>query len=182
MEGGIRAWEGKVATGGVEAGMAFFTPAVGTLQMVALAWAMEEGSRRFYQGACERLRADAEAARLLGELVHAEEEHKRGLLAGYEHLAGKPADPASLVQELAGTGSGDTMEGGVPVAAALAWLEGKDLAVVLELAMGLEINAYDLYIKMERRVDAELRWIFAGLAREEQRHLERLAGLLDRRL
>ena len=171
-----------VATGGPEAGMAYFAPAAEIREMVALAWAMEEGSRRFYQGAGERLQSDPEAAELFRQLVQAEEGHKRSLLAGYEHLAGRPAEPASLVPEMGEAGSGDTMEGGTPVREALAWLEGRELTDVLDLAMGLEINAYDLYIKMARRVDEESRPIFAGLAREEQQHLERLGQLLDRRL
>jgi rubrerythrin len=182
MEGGIRAWNGMVATGGLEAGMAYFTPAAKMREIVALAWAMEEGSRRFYQGAGDRLQAEPEAAELFRHLIQAEEGHKTSLLASYGHLADRPADPASLAHGMEGTGSGDIMEGGIPVGEALSWLEGRELAEVLELAMGLEINAYDLYIKMGRRVAGEERQIFAGLAREEQQHLERLAQLLDRRL
>jgi sulfur-carrier protein adenylyltransferase/sulfurtransferase len=182
MEGGIRAWNGMVATGGLEAGMAYFEPAAGLREMVALAWAMEEGSRRFYQGAGERLQSDPEAAELFRQLIRAEEGHKRSLLASYDHLAGRPADPASLAADMEEAGGGGTMEGGISVREALSWLEGRELAELLELAMGLEINAYDLYIKMGRRVGDEERQIFAGLAREEQQHLERLAQLLDRRL
>jgi rubrerythrin len=183
MEGGIRAWHGMVATGTFEAGMAYFPPGADTREIVALAWAMEEGSRRFYRGAGERRQADPEAVELFRQLAEAEDGHKRHLLASYEHLAGRAADPASWAQARGAAGDGAIMEGGLPVEAALGWLAGRDLVDVLDLAMGLEINAYDLYIKIGRRVEEEnARRIFAGLAKEEQQHLARLGQLLDRRL
>ena len=75
------------------------------------------------------------------------------------------------------------MEGGVAVKDALEWIKGKGVAESLELAMGMEVNAYDLYIKMSRAIeDKQAQQIFEKLSEEEQVHLERLAGLLDKRI
>jgi rubrerythrin len=47
----------------------------------------------------------------------------------------------------------------------------------------MEVNAYDLYIKMSRTIeDKQAQQIFEKLSEEEQVHLERLASLLDKRV
>ena len=63
----------------------------------------------------------------------------------------------------------------------LAWAEGKTLGEVLELAIAMEANALDRYIKMGRAVaDERSREVFLALSREERNHLERMASLLER--
>jgi len=54
---------------------------------------------------------------------------------------------------------------------------------ILELAISLETNSYDLYIKMERQIeDKNSKQVFVLLSREEKEHLARLAALLDKKL
>jgi hypothetical protein len=48
MEGGISAWDGLVAAGPPEAGMARFAAAASAEELIALAWYLEAGSRTFY--------------------------------------------------------------------------------------------------------------------------------------
>ena len=49
--------------------------------------------------------------------------------------------------------------------------------------MAMEVNAYDLYIKMSRAIkDEQAQTIFEKLSEEEQVHLEKLAELFDARL
>jgi len=72
------------------------------------------------------------------------------------------------------------MEGGIRVDETLLWARDKDLHSILEFAISLETNSYDLYIKMGRRVEGDARKVFSLLADEEKRHLERLAALLEK--
>ena len=59
--------------------------------------------------------------------------------------------------------------------------KGKTLEEILELAIAMEANALDRYIKMGRAVtDERSREVFLALSREEQKHLERMTSLLDR--
>jgi len=178
MLGGIRAWEGLTAPGQPEAGMAFFTMAARAEELIALAWLLEEGSRRFYEEA-QRSLADSGVQKLLSGLVSAEEHHKASLEKLYQTLTGSlpgKGFPSSLLSDAA---PGDYMEGGVRVSEALEWVKGKNTSEFLELAMSLETSSYDLYIKMERRVEAEnSKKVFSLLANEEERHLESLAALL----
>ena len=183
MEGGIRAWQGMVARGEPQAGMAYFSPAADAEEIVGLAWSLEEGSKIFYQGVSDQFKDDKEADEMFKWLVSAEKNHEEHLLTTYEKLTGKKADFAKLRDKFSDSLSGAVMEGGIPVKEALAWVKDKNVSESLELAMAMEINAYDLYIKMSRSIeDDQARHIFKKLSEEEQGHLKRLAGLLDKRL
>ena len=181
MEGGIRAWEGGVAEGLPEAGMDYFTTAGKPEEFIALAWMLEEGSRRFY-AEVPALVADEDTKKLFSELATAEEHHKASLVNLYKTFAGEgPRQdfPGPLVPAEA---TGDIMEGGMRVSEALEWVKGKNSDAIFELAMALETNSYDLYIKMRRQMkDDKSRQVFDQLSKEEKKHLELLAALFERK-
>ena len=183
MEGGIRAWKGLVAHGQPEAGMAFFSPAANAEEIVGLAWSLEEGSKFFYQGISEHFSNDKEAQKMFNWLVSAEKNHEKHLLQTYEALTGTQPDFEKLRAKFSDSLNGTVMEGGIPVKEALAWIEDKEVSDSLELAIAMEVNAYDLYIKMSRAIeDKPAQLIFEKLSEEEQVHLEKLADLLDKRI
>ncbi len=183
MAGGIKAWDGEIAVGVPEAGMAHFAAAVTFEQLVALAWGLEEGTRLFYQGVGERLHGAVEEVQLFKELAVAEILHQQSLLAAYGAVTHLDFDFEPHRQQLGGAIAGEIMEGGIPVDKGLAWADERSVAEILDFAMAMEVNAYDLYVKMGRRVDAEnAKQIFWTLAAEEQIHLQRFAKLLDNRL
>ena len=180
MEGGIHAWQGLSAAGAPEAGMSFFPDRAGPTELIALAWMLEEGSRKFYASIAGTV-ADNETAKLFQDLVAAEEHHKASLLGLYRDITNTepgPDFPRSVI-----TADEDRMEGGIRVSEALAWAKGRDGRDLLELSMALETDSYDLYIKMGRRVDAvEAKGVLDRLVEEEKEHLARMAVLLDRKL
>jgi rubrerythrin len=183
MKGGIKAWEGMTAHGEPESGMAYFSPAADVEEVVGLAWAMEEGSKSFYQGVSQQFENDREAGDMFHWLVAAENNHEKNLLQTYESLTGEKPDFAKLRAKFGDSLSGSVMEGGIPVKEALAWLQGKGVTDSLELAMSLEVNAFDLYIKMGRAIeDEQAQQVFAKLSEEEQVHLKKLADLLDKKI
>jgi rubrerythrin len=183
LEGGLRAWKGMVAHGLPEAGMAFFSPAANGEEVVGLAWALEEGSKLFYQGISEHFADDPEAQKMFEWLVAAELSHEKHLLETYEGITGMQPDFVKLRAKFSDSISGTVMEGGIPVKDALEWAKDKGVTDSLELAMSMEVNAYDLYIKMSRAIeDKQAQQIFEKLSEEEQIHLEKLADLLDARV
>lgn len=183
MEGGIRSWKGFVAHGLPEAGMAYFSPAANAEEMVGLAWSLEEGSKLFYQGVADHFSQDKETQEMFNWLVAAEKNHEKHLVETYESLAGSTPDFQKLRNKFSDSLSGSVMEGGIAVREALDWIKGKDVSESLELAMSLEVNALDLYIKMSRAIeDDQAQQIFEKLSEEEQVHLEKLADLLDKRI
>ena len=182
MEGGIKAWEGLKAVGAPEAGMAYFTQADRPETLIALAWLLEEGSRKFYSG-LPALVSDDDALKLFGQLASAEEHHKSLLTGLYKNLTGNEPGAGFPGSLLGGEPKNDSMEGGVRVSEVLAWVKGKDLHDVLELALSLEANSYDLYIKMGLSVTGKnSQEVFRVLMTEEKNHLSRLAALLDRKI
>ncbi len=183
MEGGLRAWNGMVAHGQPEAGMAYFSPAADGEDIVGLAWSLEEGSRLFYQAVSEHFNDDKETQQMFSWLVSAEKNHEKHLLETYESLTGTQPDFEKLRAKFSDSLNGTVMEGGIPVKEAIAWIKGKGVSESLELAIAMEVNAYDLYIKMSRVTeDKQAKQIFEKLSAEEQVHLEKLASLLDDRI
>jgi rubrerythrin len=183
MEGGIRAWRGNVAHGMPEAGMAYFSPAANAEEIVGLAWALEEGSKFFYQGITEHFKDDEEAQKMFNWLVSAENNHEKHLLETYETLTGVKPDFKKLRDKFSDSLNGSVMEGGIAVKEALEWIQDKGVSESLEMAIAMEVNAFDLYVKMSRAIEDEpAQQIFEMLSEEEQVHLQKLAGLLDKRI
>ena len=182
MEGGIRAWEGGVAEGLPAAGIAYFTAAGKPEEFIALAWMLEEGSRRFYSEV-PALVADEETKKLFRDLTTAEEHHKASLVSLYKTFTGAEPGEDFPGPILPSEETGDIMEGGMNVSEALNWVKGKNPAAIFELAMALETNAYDLYLKMRYQLKDETSGqVFYHLAKEEKKHLELLAALFERKV
>lgn len=174
MEGGIRAWNGLRAAGPPDAGMAYFEPAQKPEEMIALAWILEEGASKFYREMGKRQKGPDEAA-LFQELSDDEEKHKSSLFKIYQRRTGKDADPGFPRSLLSLESGVDYLEGGVVLNKALEWAQGQELRDILDFSVSLEVNAIDLYIKMERKVESgEAKEIFQGLSNQERNHLKRL--------
>ena len=180
MEGGIHAWKGLVAMGVPEAGMAYFPPGAKPEELIALAWMLEGGTKKFYS-AVPGSGKKGEVADFFRQLAGDEEKHQSALLNLYRKVSGRDTDPGFPGSVISADPGEEFMEGGMRVKEALAWMEGKTLRDVVELALSLEVNASDLYIKMERRVeDPQAREAFQVLSNQERKHLERLTELFEK--
>jgi sulfur-carrier protein adenylyltransferase/sulfurtransferase len=182
MEGGIRAWTGLVAEGTPESGIAYFSPAAKPEEMVALAWYLENGSRRFYAELARTLTED-DMADVYGQLASVEERHQATLLNLYKELSEATPDAGFPKSVISAKDEDDVMEGGMRVTEALQWVKGKRVTEIIELSLSLETNAYDLYLTMEQRLkDQPSARVFRALSGEEKQHLERLGSLLEKRM
>jgi sulfur-carrier protein adenylyltransferase/sulfurtransferase len=182
MEGGINSWKGLTAEGPPESGMSYFPEASKPEDLIALAWLLEDGSRKFYSSLAGLLK-DQEAKGLFAELTAAEKRHQASLLD--LHKAWSNATPESGLPgaAISPVHEGDVMEGGIRVSEALHWAGGKSLTEVVEFALSLETNSYDLYVKMGRRMkDRRSAQVFHVLSAEEKLHLERLSSLLEKKM
>jgi rubrerythrin len=182
MEGGIRAWKGLVAEGTPESGIAYFSPAMKPEELVALAWCLENGSRRFYAELARTL-IEADMADVYSQLASVEERHQATLLDLYKELSGATPDAGFPKSVISAKDEDDVMEGGMRVTEALQWVKDKRVTEILELSIALETNAYDLYLTMEQRLkDQPSSRVFRVLSGEEKQHLERLGSLLEKRM
>jgi len=182
MEGGIKAWKGLVARGAPEAGMAYFSPANRTEELMALAWLLEDGSSKFYSEMAEMLE-EREVVNLFKGLSADEEAHKSSIFKIYQEFSGQrsaPGFPGSVITVKPGA---EYMEGGVDVREALEWAKAEKPGEILEFSISLEVNSHDLYIKMERTVeDKEAKGVFNKLSEEEKKHLARLSSIFEKGL
>ncbi len=182
MQGGINAWKGLIAEGAPESGIAYFSSAATAEELIALAWWLEDGSRKFYSGLAA-VTGDQEAKNLFKDLTKAEEHHQTSLLDLYKVLSGLTSESGFPGSVMAPEKEGDVMEGGIRVSEALQWAHGKSASEILEFSLSSETNSYDLYVKMEHRMkDQRSAQVFHRLSAEEKQHLERLSALFQKRI
>ncbi len=176
LDGGITAWNGHVATGDYTEGLILLKGRETAEELMSLALALEEGSRMFYTGIAG-LTSDVEAKGIFTAIAEAEAKHKANILQAYTLVTGKDVSEDILSGEpLKGV-----MEGGVRVEDAIGYInkQGKALLEMLEIAMQVETNSLDLYIRMSREIgDVNAKNIFGSLIEEEKLHLSRLGKLL----
>ncbi len=178
LKGGINAWNGILAEGSPESGTAYFDDGDSTEDLIALAYALEEGSRLFYQKISSQ-RHDEFSSDLFQKLFQDEELHKKLLAERYKQISGKIIDYAVEKME----DFGEIMEGGMRVKEALDWIQNKEAKDVLMLAASLETNSYDLYVRMERRMPEEdQKLVFRLLAGEEKHHLQNIINEYEKYL
>ena len=174
VEGGMFAWDGLVATGAIGSQMIFLQPGAPFDQVVAAAWAMEEGSAGFYKFVVENVKAGKSKA-IFEELATAEKAHMDAIRAIYIALSSDDIAQATAQYH----GEGCCMEGGVKLSDAIKWAKTASVDDILEFSMGIEANSYDLYTKLARDAkDQKTIAFFKALAEEEWRHLEKMTARL----
>jgi rubrerythrin len=178
LDGGIRAWNGQVASGLPEADLSLFRQLAKPAEQIALAWVIEEGTRQFYLQVADLFSQELGSS-VFHELAAEEDKHKALLLSMYEIQAEQPAGenfPANALEEV----PEDLMEGGMRVGESLEWLKGRDFQEALELAISVEVNAYDRYLVLQRELSTDqTRDDFRRIAEQEKRHLARLSQLFS---
>ena len=110
MEGGINAWNGLVAGGVYEAGLAYFSRASRPEELISLSFALEEGNRVFYERISQDLKEE-EAASIFRSMGQAEERHKETLRELHARVTGKGGNPVHPE----GMEAGGFLEGGAPL-------------------------------------------------------------------
>jgi sulfur-carrier protein adenylyltransferase/sulfurtransferase len=177
LKGGIKAWQGLTAAGPAESGMALLTGKETTVQVIFMALGLEEGLRAFYEDMAQKA-ASAAISELFGRLAAIEVKHKAKLLELHAVHSGSepgmgPIDSQVMV---------DMMEGGLT---AEEFLKLNQPAMqtnqeVVAMAMTIEAQALDLYMRQARRLDDDAsRKILERLADDEKAHLAALGKLMD---
>jgi len=147
------------------------------LEVIAIAYGMEQSLGEFYSSAADMIE-DKDVAGLLGKLARIEEKHKQKLLDLYMALdtmgTGSDALETGIMSEI--------MEGGFTTKEFLE--ENRPLmqttADILSLAMMLETQALDLYLRYSQKAeDEESRRVLYGIAEDEKAHLVALGEMME---
>ncbi len=149
-------------------------------EVISLAYGLEEGAYRFYQTLSGQS-SDSELQDLFEKLSQAEIGHKERLWEEYKALTGGRVAHKAFESEI----SAKTMEGGKTADQVLAqypdWIQ--DPHEALQLAMSLETDSLDLYLRMALKSKREeTKAVFHTLAEDEKTHIRRLGDLLRAKL
>ena len=139
---------------------------------------LEKGADRLYRGLLQYFEGTPQYP-TIELLAKAEEAHGRAVYGALRKLGEGQLDDFEGVY---GQLKGDILEGGLEVEAVLAAARSvadQGTAALLELAVELELFAYDLYRNLAHRADdPALRETFLGLAEQEKRHARSLLKTL----
>ncbi len=171
LKGGLRAWRGLTARGPEWSGLSLLRGGEDRRGLLLVALDLERGLADFYQALAGRARLGP-AARLLGDLARVEAIHQDKVRAMLGQEAPSREREAGL----------PLVEGALPSRELAARLEARGLepAAVLDLAMMIETQGMDLYLRLARRVDpGRGREEMLELAQDEKGHLQALARLRE---
>jgi rhodanese-related sulfurtransferase/rubrerythrin len=181
LQGGIEAWEQPTAFGPSELHLRFVRGDESPGEVIAVAYEMEEGLGQFHQRMKDRT-SDPGLAELLTHLIKAEESHKRTLTTLLTELTGETFIPAGAGPEGSDKTGSQVMEGGFEIDA---FMERNrpylnTVAGYLDIAMMIEIQALDLYLRMARESrNAQAKQVLIKIAEEEKAHLAILGRFID---
>ncbi|MFH1134774.1 MAG: rhodanese-like domain-containing protein [Pseudomonadota bacterium] len=181
LKGGIRAWQGVSASGPPDFGLGIFRDRDTPAQLTALAYGLEEGSRLFYLAMAESS-LDKETKGLFESLAEVEDLHKDNLFGLYLSLTGEPVSREDFEAHVIRT---TTLEGGFPIDDFLAEQRGKNNPPThpLDLALSLEVQALDLYLRFLQKLDDEdNRQIISKIIRDEKKHLTHLGRMMGKKI
>ena len=176
LMGGISAWENPVLSDYPQLHILQDLPSSSTLMETAMN--LEKGAARFYAYLVDKLRGNplVEALEKIAAMEHA---HAKLI---YNTLISSEKDEAAF-EEIYDSLSGDIMEGGQALDTACNELEkqsGSFLINALEMALGIEYAAYDLYRTFADTSDeVTVQKAFLTLCQAEKKHIEQIAKLFD---
>jgi Rhodanese-related sulfurtransferase len=181
MNGGISAWEGAQAVGPADLGLAALLAASTVEDALSRAWGMELALEGFYSALAERA-AEPNVADLFRRFAGLEQRHRAVLVELYTRQPGQTAASVAVFEAKGrAVVAPGVLEGGVTAADYLGQLgDPEDTGEALELAMAIEAQAMDLYLRRAAgEADEALRKMFTLLAEEERAHLKVLGGFVD---
>ncbi len=177
VAGGIKAWHSKTAIGSKDLGMDLFQGNEDPLEVLKVAYSMEQGLREFYLTLGKEA-ADKKVKDLFSKLAEIEIKHQMSIHAAYNNLAGDEINKATFEKMVETKAS----EGGLSTDEYLDLFK-PDLnspTDVISLAMSIEAQALDLYQRVSTKIkNQESRDVVNKIANEEKAHLASLGKLMD---
>ena len=141
------------------------------------AMALEKAAERFYETILP-LAPDKKFTASIEQLAKAEIAHARTIYSYWKQGVDSP-DP---FEDIYGALKGDILENGQPISELTAGLHADksiEWTDVIEIALTIEIQAYDLYRALaDRREEGEAKNAFFSIAQMEKAHMKQVAELL----
>jgi len=177
LSGGIKAFSGPKATGPKELNLDLVKGDESPAAIIVLAYGMEKALQLFYE-TLKQQSPDQELQELFGKLAQVEVRHEQRLFEVYGRVASGGQDLATFEATVVP----QTLEGGFNADEFLAANKShlQTVVQVLDLAMMLETQALDLYLRFAERSDQpQTKEVLYALAGEEKAHLASLGRLME---
>jgi rhodanese-related sulfurtransferase/rubrerythrin len=180
LEGGIMAFQGQKAAGPRELNLDLVRGDETPAEIITLAYGMEKALQLFYE-TLQRQSGDQELRDLFEKLAGVEVRHEQKLFEVYGQVTAGGQDLESFESTVVPR----TLEGGFDAQELLEANKSHlgTASEVLELAMMLETQGLDLYLRFaDRCSQAQTKEVLFTLAGEEKMHLASLGRLLEEKL
>jgi rubrerythrin len=177
ISGGIVAWDAKTAIGSPELGMDIFTGKEGPLEILKVAYSLEQGLREFYLTMEEKVQS-VKVKDLFSKLAEIEVKHQMSVYLTYTDLSPEEINKTDFEKMV----EVQAVEGGLSTEEYLEFFKPDTSSEidVISLAMSIEAQALDLYQRVALKIEnPESKDILNKIANEEKAHLASLGRLLD---
>ncbi len=173
VSGGFLAWEGHVLKDVPK--IALFDQKASQKELMYQAMDMEKAAQRFYEYMLER-HADKSYAESVEQLAKAEIVHAEMI---YQYWKNDDTGSFDMLYESL---KGEILEGGELLSDTIAILDAggsHSCIALLEMALSIEIHAYDLYRTMaDKGTDHKIKEAFLSIAQMEKQHIQTVAGMI----
>jgi rhodanese-related sulfurtransferase/rubrerythrin len=177
VAGGFNSWASGTAFLGEEKGLALFEGVTSVETALTVAYSLEAGLKEFYESMAGKVDSDP-VRQLFHQLSQIEVKHQDRILEQYTELTGQPVTREAFeTQKLP-----EVLEGGLTTEeyANLLMPAYDTVADIIELAMSIEAQALDLYLRASEKAQNEAgKQALLQIANEEKTHLARLGELME---
>ena len=180
VAGGFNSWTSETAFLGEEKGLVLFDGVTSVENALVVAYSLEEGLKDFYESMAAKVDSDP-TRQLFHQLSQIEVKHQDRIIEQYAELTGEPVTrdtfEARQVPEV--------LEGGLTTEeyANLLMPAYDTVTEIIELAMSIEAQALDLYLRASEKAENEGgKKALIQIANEEKTHLARLGQLMEESL
>lgn len=180
LAGGIEAWDGLKAVGPQEMNLEYLRGDETPEEILLLAYGMEKGLQGFYLNMRED-KEDRELRDLFAKLAGLEEKHKRMLF----ELQAEVSSDRKTIEAFEADADPVILEGGFDMQELMERNKPllKTVRDVIDLAMMLETQALDLYLRFaEKGTNTKTKKVLLKVGDEEKGHLSALGHLLEEKL
>ncbi len=176
LAGGMLAWDGAVASD--QPRVQLFETLGTPIEMLEIAMNLEKGALNFYTHIRDQY-PDQPWVGVFADLAKAEIGHAKTVF----HIRQQLEADKDTFEDCFDRLTGDVMEGGIPLEAALEKvgdIRGHVCLGLIELALQIEHAAFDLYRCMaDQTIAPDAREAFMTIAQAEKQHMQSLARAID---
>jgi rhodanese-related sulfurtransferase/rubrerythrin len=177
ISGGFKAWKGEAAVGQEDLGLELFMGDESPEKTLLVAYSLEAGLRDFYLSMIPKVKNEAAKA-LFEKLSEIEAKHQSRVFEEYIKISGKSLS----LEEFEKNTLLKAVEGGLTTDEYVNLFrpDWESTTDIVELAMSIEAQALDLYLRAaDRSPETESRQVLIRIAEEERAHLTQLGNLIE---